>query len=203
MLTAERFLPLIQSLGVLGYLFTFGVSFAEAIAFMGMLIPGMTIVVAMGGLAAHGLYGFWPLTILSAAGAALGDAMSYEFGRVGKRFLHHHPRTWKHIQGAERKFKKHGWVAIGLGRFVAPLRGIMPLAAGVLDLDRSRFYAANIFFAIVWGIGSVSIGYALGSATLAVARTPLEGEWIFLALAGLLILLVWWRRRSRVVLRDV
>jgi len=185
------------AVGVLGYVLTFGVSFAEAIAFLGMFIPGMTVVITMGGLAAHGRYHLGPLMLLSASGAALGDMMSYEFGRVGKKFLHRRPRVWKHVQKAQRTFQKHGWMAVGLGRFVSPLRGVTPLAAGVLGMERHRFYAAAAFFAVLWGVGSVSFGYFLGSASRTLAPTPHEGEWIFLGLAFAVILFVILRRSLR------
>ncbi len=188
--------PLVTS-GVLGYVLTFAASFAEAVAFLGMFVPGMTIVVAISGLAALGFYQIWILFLLSSTGAALGDIMSYEIGRVGKRPLQKRPRIWKHIEKAELKFKKYGVFAVGLGRFVAPLRGVMPLAAGVLGMERPRFYVAVLFFSVIWGVGSVCLGYFLGSASRLLTRTPGEAEWLFLSLAMVLIALVLLRRKKR------
>ncbi|MEI8229789.1 MAG: DedA family protein [Candidatus Peregrinibacteria bacterium] len=195
--SSQVLLHFLQSLGPLEYVFIFAVACAEAIAFVGFFVPGMTIIVLMAGLAANGYLSPWALLILAIAGAFVGDAVSYHFGKMSKDFLKRSLKLRKHIERAEPLFHKYGWVSIGIGRFTSPVRGVLPLVAGIGGMRRRAFYIANAFFASAWGIASVATGYFLGSASRIFLREFHQTEWIAVEGVALIIIVWFWIRERR------
>lgn len=157
-------IPYLQDLGSAGYLLIFTVSFFESLVFTGMFVPGTVFVVIAGGLAAHGFYSFWLLTIVSSAAAISGDAISYELGRRGKMHLERWDFLKKHIQKAQPFFKRHQKKSILLGRFIGPTRPVIPFVAGIADMERRYYYPMNVASGFLWSLFYVTLGYIFGTA---------------------------------------
>ena len=60
-------------------------AFCESLAFISLLFPASTALVAIGALIGAGALSFLPIWIAAAVGAALGDWLSYWLGRLLKR----------------------------------------------------------------------------------------------------------------------
>ncbi len=58
-----------------------GLAFCESIAVVSLFVPATVILLAVGALVGGAGLEFWPVVIGAAVGAALGDLVSYEFGR--------------------------------------------------------------------------------------------------------------------------
>ena len=130
--------PLIAALSRLGhwgYLLIFLGATLEAAAFLGLLVPGETLVVCSGFLAARGLLDVGDLIVVVAAGAILGDSIGYELGRrLGRPWLVHSCR-WvglraAHLERVDAFFARHGGKTVFLGRFVGFARALAPFIAG-------------------------------------------------------------------------
>ena len=86
-------------------------------------------------------------------GAALGDVVSYYLGIwLGRGVVHKWPlnRHRQEVARARLFFRRYGFAAIFLGRFFGPVRATVPLVAGMMGMNRSRFQLANILSALVW-----------------------------------------------------
>jgi membrane protein DedA with SNARE-associated domain len=47
-------------------------------------------------------------------------------------------------------FQRHGGKSVFIGRFFGPIRAVVPLAAGIMQMPRGRFWFANVASALVW-----------------------------------------------------
>lgn len=143
----------------------FLVSLAESLAIIGVLVPGVVILLGAGALIGSGVLDFWSMMAWAVAGAIIGDALSYQLGRhfdyLTERFrwFKLHPDQ---LQQGRDFFKKWGALAVVLGRFFGPLRAIVPLVAGLLDMPAGRFYIANVLSALAWAPLYLAPGFLFG-----------------------------------------
>jgi membrane protein DedA with SNARE-associated domain len=179
----------------------FGVSLAESLAIVGVLVPGVVILIGAGTLIGAGVLDFWSMCAWVIAGAIIGDGLSYWLGH----HFEYLTRRWRwfrlhpdHLQKGIRFFESYGDLSIALGRFFGPLRAIVPLVAGLLRMPPKRFFVANVLSALVWAPAYLAPGILLG-------EIGESGRWrqlLFPLAAVVLIVLVWalvhWRmRRAR------
>jgi membrane protein DedA with SNARE-associated domain len=128
-------------------------AFGESLAFIGVLIPATSVLMASGALIGAGILSFWEVWLGGAIGAAIGDAVSFWLGRVlGPKVERLWPfnRRPQLLAAAERMFKRWGAIAVFAGRFIGPMRATVPLAAGILGMPHLAFQIVNILSAIVW-----------------------------------------------------
>jgi membrane-associated protein len=150
-----------------GLLLVAAIVFAESGLLIGFFLPGDTLLLAAGILAAQGKLPL-PLTILVIIIAALvGDNTGYMIGKkTGHRIFHKeesalfHP---SHIKRAEAFYQKHGGKTILFARFLPILRTFAPLVAGMGHMPRRRFLPFDAVGCVVWGAGVTLIGYWFGS----------------------------------------
>ena len=176
------------------------IAFFEAIPLIGLALPGSTLIVLSGFLAAHGKSDLASVASLSACGAFLGDFVSYWLGgRLGQPLL---MRPWlqkrrEKIREAELFFSQHGGKSLFYARFLGPIRGTIPFLAGMARMRPSFFLKATTLNAILWGIAYPGIGYLGGESWQ--RASSLSGRF------GLIILLafcaslfhMWLRRNTR------
>ena len=155
-------LELVRANAVLGYIVVALMCFAESFAFISLLAPGVVFMIAAGALAAQGVLSAIPLVVAGAAGATMGDAASYW---IGLKFKHVVPKMWpftRHAEWLERGhafFRKYGGVSVFVGRFFGPVRAVIPLAAGMMEMPARSFWIANIGSAVLWAPGLVATGW--------------------------------------------
>ncbi len=152
---SNSLLPVVEHLGMFGYWLILLVSLLESLAFVGLLIPGTIMVLFSGFLSAQGYLDLGDLIWFTAIGGILGDGISYWLGTKGKQLFRNNSKVFKerHIERAERFFKKHGNKSIFLGRFIGPLRPIVPFMAGLSKMDKRNFF---VWICGLWNIGGIS-----------------------------------------------
>jgi undecaprenyl-diphosphatase len=169
----------------------FIVACCECLAIVGLIVPGTVLLFAVAVLAGSGALSLGETLLLGFLGGLLGDAVSYVLGR---RFhqnirrlpgLRHHPE-W--IGSAEAYFQRYGIASLLVGRFIGPLRPMLPMVAGMFDMPFPRFIAVSMLAAAGWTVAYLLPGWATGAAI----RLPLpEGFWPQAALvAGSLAVLI-------------
>ncbi len=147
--------------------FTFLISFSESLAIIGSIIPGSLTMTAIGILAGSGVLRIDLTLIIAALGALMGDGASYA---IGFFFSDKLSSIWPfnrypNILGYGNKFfEKHGGKSVLIGRFVGPLRSIIPVIAGMMHMTPLHFFIANFFSAIGWSLLYVLPGYLIGTA---------------------------------------
>lgn len=155
----------------------FIVAFVECLAIAGLIVPGTVLLFAVAVLAGSGALSLSETLLLGFLGGLLGDAVSYFLGRHFHQNirrlpgLRHHPE-W--IAGAESYFQRYGIASLLVGRFIGPLRPMLPMVAGMFDMPFPRFAAVSLLAAAGWSIAYLLPGWATGAAI----RLPLpEGFW--------------------------
>lgn len=185
-------LPTIEHLGLIGYWLVLLVSFAESLAFVGEFVPGGIIVVLAGFLSAQGYLDLGDLIWFAAIGAILGDSLSYWFGSKGARLFRNENRILKlsHLEKGEQFFKKHGEKSILIGRFIGPMRPIVPFVAGLFRMRQRTFLLWNIVSGFLWAVGYLLLGYLFGGAASVIeAWTTRAG---FFAIVALFFIFILW-----------
>jgi membrane protein DedA with SNARE-associated domain len=139
----------------------FALAFGESLAFISLLIPAWSVLVAIGALIGSSGIDFYPVWLAGGLGAASGDWLSYWIGlkleySVAKIWpLSRHPEL---IPRGERFVKRWGIPGIFIGRFFGPLRAVVPLVAGIFEMPYWQFQIANVTSALVWAAVLLTLG---------------------------------------------
>ena len=139
----------------------FALAFGESLAFISLLIPAWSALVAIGALLSTSGINFWPVWIAGSLGAALGDWLSYWIGLKLEYSVQHIWPLSRHpglIPRGEAFVKKWGIPGVFIGRFFGPLRASVPLVAGIFAMPFWRFQLANFSSAFVWAAVLLTLG---------------------------------------------
>ncbi|AJQ98878.1 hypothetical protein F652_888 [Enterobacteriaceae bacterium bta3-1] len=93
-------------------------------------------------------------------GAALGSILSFHLGVLimrNKLFEGLLTRHEEKLQNIRRKLENNSLLVLFSSRFIAVLRYMVPLAAGMLPLNRLRVYCVSLFSAAIWAALFVGI----------------------------------------------
>lgn len=148
----------------------------EAVAVLGILVPGTPILMAVAGAAAMAGQSMTPFLALSVIGAVIGDFFSYWIGqRFRSRLLVLWPFSRRPILMANAAwfFNRYGVFSVALCRFVPVLRSTVPLVAGMAGMRQRRFVLANVASALIWAPVHI---YPAQMAGLSIGRLK-EGDW--------------------------
>jgi len=165
----EQTMDVISRWGPWSYLLLFLGATLESSAFVGLLVPGESLVLASGFLAARGVFAVGDLIVVVALGAILGDSLGYELGRrLGRPWLLRVGR-WvglraTHLDWSEAVFARHGGPTVLFGRFIGCLRALAPFVAGAVRMPYRQFLLYNMLGGVLWAMGCVWLGYGLGAS---------------------------------------
>ncbi|MFA0766711.1 MAG: hypothetical protein OXFUSZZB_000039 [Candidatus Fervidibacter sp.] len=171
--------------------------FIETGLFIGFFLPGDSLLVTAGIMAAAGYLDLrWliPLTILA---AIIGDQVNYAIGyRAGVALMSRYERFRPHLERAHAFYEKHGAKTIVLARFVPIVRTFAPAVAGAARMNYRTFVTYNIVGGIIWVLSTTLTGYFLGRAI------PHIDRYLHLVIAivvflSILPILREWRRERR------
>jgi membrane protein DedA with SNARE-associated domain/membrane-associated phospholipid phosphatase len=174
---------------------TFVISAIESIAVIGTIIPGTVMMTAIGTLAGAGVIPLWSTLIWAILGAVVGDGVSYWFGYKFKDRLR---QIWPFrknsylLDSGERFFTRYGGMSVFIGRFIGPVRAVVPLVAGMLGMSPLRFAIANITSAIGWAPAYMLPGILLGAASLELPPDVAVHVILMLLLSALFIIFCVW-----------
>lgn len=145
------------------------IALAESLAIIGLLVPGAVLMFMAGAAVGSSQLPIVPMLIWAIAGAILGDGLSYWLGRHYRDRLRHLP-VIRHYPGAlhqaEGLFQRHGGKSVVMGRFVGPVRPVIPAVVGMLGMPPGRFLLANISSALAWGPAYLLPGVVFGASLL-------------------------------------
>jgi membrane-associated protein len=145
----------------LAYATLFLAAFLEAVPIVGSVIPGTTIILALSALIPGGELKLQWVLLAAIVGAVIGDGGSFWIGHRRQREI---LTTWpfssypRLVAQSEAFFHRFGTLAIFFARFVAPIRAVVPITAGALDVPPARFYAINIPAIMLWACAHVLPG---------------------------------------------
>jgi membrane protein DedA with SNARE-associated domain len=193
-----------QALGPWTYALVGVLAYLETAAFVGLVAPGETVVIAGGVIAGQGEIDLIPLIGLVWITAVLGDSTSFYVGRrLGRRFLERHgPKvkiTPERLAQVESYFGRHGGKTIVIGRFIGLVRALAPFIAGSSGFPYRRFIPYSIVGTGLWSTTFCVLGYIFWRSFDQVAH--LAGQAIFgfgVTVAVIVGIVVAYRRRREI-----
>ncbi len=166
----------------------FLVAFSESLAIVGLIMPGAFLMFGIGALIALGHLEFLPTMAWAVTGAILGDGLSFWLGHHFRQELRtiwpfrNHPRL---VNRGVDFFHHHGGKSILFGRFVGPVRPIMPAVAGMLGMPVGRYLTINVLSGIAWAPAYLLPGMLFGASLELAAAVTGRLALLLLLLAGL------------------
>lgn len=140
------------------YVILFVVAMIESFPFVGVVVPGMNMMILVGGFFVAKQWDIFPLAaLLAMTGACLGNALGYFMGRYGnpdtlKKYWAFFWAGPKELAWLEKQINKNWfWFIVG-GKFHNLLRAFIPYIAGSHKMSGARFWVANIFGSSLWAV---------------------------------------------------
>ncbi|MFN2617462.1 MAG: bifunctional DedA family/phosphatase PAP2 family protein [Thermoleophilaceae bacterium] len=198
----ETIVDVARALGPWTYALVGVSAFLETGAFVGLVAPGETVVLAGGVIAGQGEIDLLPLIGLVWACAVLGDSTSFFIGRrLGRAFLlRHGPKvkiTKERLQRVEGYFARHGGKTILIGRFIGLVRALAPFVAGSSRMPYGRFLPFSVVGTGLWGTAYCVLGYVFWQSFDKVAKVAGQAVFAFGVVVALAVGVVWTVRRLR------
>jgi membrane-associated protein len=148
-----------------GYVLLVAIVFSETGLLIGCFLPGDSLLITAGLLAATGHFNIWWLNGLLIAAAIIGDSVGYAIGRrLGPRIFTRQKSLLfnpKHVERTRRFYEKYGPKTIVIARFVPIVRTFAPVLAGVGTMQYRRFLVYNVAGGIGWVASMTWGGYWL------------------------------------------
>jgi membrane-associated protein len=183
-----------------GYVALTAIVFTETGLLIGFFLPGDSLLITAGLVAAAGGLDIWLLNGLLSVAAIAGDSVGYAIGyRAGPHIFTREDSRWfnkKHLVRTREFYERHGGKTIILARFIPIIRTFAPVVAGVGRMDYRRFLAFNVLGGIGWVCGLTWAGYLLGQTI------PDIGRYIHVVIVVVIVLSLipigveWWRARA-------
>jgi len=149
-----------------GILAVAAVIFAESGLLVGFFLPGDTLLIPAGIFASQHKLNLYILLPSVAIAAIIGYQVGYAIGeRAGPRVFTRKGGLFlrkDYIPRTEAFVHRHGGKSMILARFIAVVRTIIPVVAGVGKMPRKTFFFYNIVGAIIWTFSLILASYWVG-----------------------------------------
>jgi len=167
----------------------FGAAFIESFALIGVIIPGVVLLAVISGMAASTLSVF-ELVLIAYVASFLADILSFLLGTGVSKSI---DKLWPFnkypnllIQG--RSFvRRFGILGVFVGKFIGPIRPLLPLTAGSLGMNFKYFLTVEIFSSFLWALLYTVPGYYAGKSIL---DSQFNLNWLIAIIIGVVVLIV-------------
>lgn len=192
-----------QQYATFGYLIVFLGAYFENTVFLGLILPGGSLVLLGAIYASEGTM-FLPLVILFGwLGMFLGNSTDFWLGRVGVLRLikktRWHSKLEPHMLTAKNFLDRRGGMAVFVSHFFGHLRSFVAITAGATHFSYARFARYELAAALIW-----NILYCLAGFFFAASIKQIEGLFSGVGI-GLVVLIAvifigykvysWWKER--------
>jgi membrane-associated protein len=182
------------------WLFLF-IVFAETGLFAGFFLPGDSLLFVAGiysselaaevGGGGHEFGDLAIVTILVVIAGVIGNTVGYWFGAKSGPYLFKRKDTLlfkkKHLYAAKDFYDKHGGGAIIFARFLPIIRTFAPIIAGIVEMDKKKFFFYNVFGCVAWAISMLFAGHYLYKFFLTQFNFDLKERLEFIVLGIVLV----------------
>ncbi len=167
-------------------------AFLETGAFVGLVVPGETIVVLGGAVAGQGDTSVLLTIALVWIGAFLGDTASFFLGvKLGRGFIIRNGSRLRisreRFAQVEDYFDRHGGKTILIGRFIGVVRALAPFIAGTSGMRYGAMAPYSILGTGLWATFFTLLGYFASQNLDEVIKIAERGFLYFGLLIALLI----------------
>lgn len=199
---ARALADVVGDLGGWAYAAVGAMAFLETGAFVGLVVPGETVVVVGGVAAGHGDVSLPLIATVAWLGAWVGDATSFQLGRrygptviapIARRLRISEQR----LAALEQSLARHGGKTVLVGRFLGFIRALAPFMAGASGLRYRDLAPWSLAGSGIWAIAFTLVGFRFAGAVESASRqTSLALAAVAVLVAAVLALRH--RRRTRI-----
>ncbi len=185
-----------------GYVGLTIIIFAETGLLVGFFLPGDSLLVTAGLLAADPSLGLnvWLLGLILTVAAIVGDTVGYHVGKAtGPRIFTRENSLFfhkDHLLKAQAFYETHGGKTIIIARFMPIVRTFAPVVAGVGRMRYASFLAYNVVGGVLWIWSMLITGYVLAKSVPGVAKHVEKVILVVVFLSILPGIIAWLRSRS-------
>ncbi|MBY0452627.1 MAG: VTT domain-containing protein [Bdellovibrionaceae bacterium] len=165
----KHLLEWIAYFGPMIYVVLFAVIFAETGLVIFPLLPGDSLLFAIGALAALDGENSLSLPLILGSltvAAILGDGVNYHIGKyIGPKAFEKDGRfiKKKYLDETQDFYNRWGSLTIVVARFAPFVRTFAPFVAGVAKMDYKKFLLFNVLGGVLWVFSLVLAGYFFGN----------------------------------------
>jgi undecaprenyl-diphosphatase len=187
-------LDIIASHSHIAYFLIFLISLLESLAIVGLVFPGTLIMLGVGVVVSTGTLSLKPVIIAAIIGSIMGDGLSYWLGRIYHQSLKglwpfsRHPGI---LPRGELFFHKHGGKSVLFGRFIGPMRPVIPIVAGMLGMPPLRFTLVNVASGIAWAFAYTLPGVFFGTSVALAGNISSRLSILIIIIVAVVWLFVW------------
>jgi undecaprenyl-diphosphatase len=191
-----------HTLGAWTYLLVAVFAFAETGAFVGLVVPGETVMLLGGAVAGQGAIDIYLLIAIAWFAAWLGDTFSFFLGRrLGREFvLKHGSRVGisrERFEKVEDYFDRHGGKTIFIGRWISLVRAFAPFIAGSSGMQYRGFVPYSVLGTGLWASLHILVGYFFSRSIETAGHYAARGAFLLATLIAIVAGTVYLFRRLR------
>ena len=155
--------------GVGLYAILFLIIFAETGLVVTPLLPGDSLLFAVGALLSMHLPGLeiWVMIPLLWSAALTGDVVNYHVGQwIAPKLFKDYNARWlnrKHLDRTQEFYKKHGGKTVIMARFMPIVRTYAPFVAGLSGMKFREFMMYSVTGGFAWISSFLLLGYFFGN----------------------------------------
>ena len=158
---------LVQRYGTLSYGILFAIVFCETGLVVTPILPGDSLLFAIGALSAKGGLNVYTAALLLMLAAILGDSTNYWIGYfVGPKVFRSESSRWlnrAHLERTNAFYQKYGVKTVVIARFMPIVRTFAPFVAGIGRMYYPRFLFFSVLGSFLWIGAFVTAGYLFGN----------------------------------------
>ena len=177
-----------------------GASFIESFALVGIIVPGVVLLAIISGLASASL-SIYEVVLIAYFSSLLSDVASFFIGLSLKKSIH---KIWPFtkypnlLNQGKSFFKKYGIVGLFIGKFIGPIRPLLPITAGTLDMEIRKFFLIEIFSCFIWALVYTIPGY-YGAQMMVSENNPLNSFGFWIGLVVLFVLIRYFSKKYKML----
>ena len=168
LLHLDKYLDImIQTMGLWSYVIIFVIIFCETGLVVTPVLPGDSLLFAIGTFAAIGSFDLFTVTAVLTVAAIAGDTANYWIGHyLGPKVFHYEGSRFfnkQHLERTHQFYEKYGGKTIIIARFIPVIRTFAPFVAGIGSMTYRKFLAYNVVGGILWIFSLTLAGYFFGN----------------------------------------
>lgn len=188
---------IVAEYGTLSYLILFLIVFVETGLVIMPLLPGDSLLFAVGALAAsapegQGLEVGIVIPLLISA-ALMGDNLNYFVGKTfGNQIAKREQILFfkrSYLEKTQEYYARYGGQTVIVARFIPIVRTVAPFVAGAGSMNYGKYILYCIIGALVWVIGITMLGYLFGNIPI----VKKNFEIVVLSIIGFSVLPIVWQ----------
>ena len=171
LLHLDKYLDImIQTMGLWSYVILFLIIFCETGLVVTPVLPGDSLLFAVGTFAAIGSFNITTVLLLLTFAAIAGNTTNYCIGNyLGPKVFHYEDSRFlkkKHLERTHQFYEKYGGKTIIIARFIPVVRTFAPFVAGIGRMTYRKFISYDLIGGTSWIFSLTLAGYFFGNIPL-------------------------------------